>query len=161
MEEFLRNTNLGKEAIQLIKEREVEIDEILHSEGVSMSMKTAPKIRFNTEKHEQELNKLCDAMKINDCDEPKPMQISLHKVDDDVVRIKYALHKDDVNGAHKIVQIALEYALLNKRYSKLRKPKAQRKKRKRSDSSDSDSSSDSEDSNSTDDEDAEEMNIDD
>ncbi len=109
-----------------------------------MAMLTAPKMQFDFEKHNKLLNKLFNKIVLNDCDQPHPMKMSLYKVRDGIIEVQYSLHKDDINGPKKILQIVLEYAILNKSYSK-HKPK----KRYKKDTSDSNSNwSDSYDSKS-------------
>lgn len=135
-------------------------NEVLKREGVSMSMRTVPKVEFDVNKLKKRFNALCEKLQVSDCDQPKSMDFELYKVNGTEIEIEYALHSDDIAGTQKIQEVELEYALLDKKYSK-RISKNMRKRRKDSHSSSDEDEDDSDDSDESksDDSDIEDNNI--
>ena len=125
----------------------------MERDGVSIIMKTAPRMAFDVEEQEKGLEKVYETMEINDCDQPRSMELKLYKVRDSVIEVEFALDEYDINGPKKVLQIVLEYAILDKSYSKQKKKKkksSKKKRRKGNDSSSDDSSDDSDDSDESD-----------
>ena len=97
-----------------------------------MALRTAPQIQFDPLSAAQALDSLLDDFKINDCDQPKAPQLRLRSVTDCEINIKYGLNQFDLDGPRTVGRIVVEYAILDKSYSKhiLAKSPRQKKKKK-------------------------------
>lgn len=80
------------------------------------------------------------SMKLNDCDHPKKMELTLKKISDGTIYVQYALNSMDINSPKKILEIVLEHTILPKKYTehipkkqdkKMKKKKKREKKKKK------------------------------
>lgn len=127
------------------------VRQLLNTKGVARLI-MAPKLCFDAEAHVASLEAMCgDALQIKDCDEPKAMTLKLRKATSTTISVEYALHEHVEAAPLKVTEVALEYALLPKRFvaktkakSKTKsKRKQKRKRRSRRDANDPDDSSNS------------------